>query len=122
MPVQLAPWDSAEVLTTPERIAAYLEEMTSDGDARTIATALGAVARAGNLSALARRVGLTREGLRRALSGEGNPSLGTIVKVAEALGVHVVLKPAPKRAQARTRKPVPSLSTGGPVSKAKRRA
>lgn len=64
-----------------------LEE--SADDATAIARAFGTVARSGNLSELAREVGMSREGLYKALSGEGNPSFATIVKVARAFGLRL---------------------------------
>ena len=36
---------------------------------------------------LAKETGLTREGLYKALSKDGNPSLGTVLKVLKALGL-----------------------------------
>ena len=58
-----------------------------------IAHALGAVARARNMSQLARDTGMTREGLYKALSGEGNPGFATIMKVAQALGLRMTFRP-----------------------------
>lgn len=52
-----------------------------------IAAALGAIARSRNLSEIARQAGMSREGLYKALSAEGNPSLATVVRVAHALGL-----------------------------------
>ena len=65
--------------------------------AALIAAALGDIARARNMSQLARDTGLTREGLYKALSGDGNPSFATVVKVAQALGLrmHFIPNPAP---------------------------
>jgi probable addiction module antidote protein len=37
--------------------------------------------------------GMSREGIYKALSGEGNPSFATIVKVAGALGLRLQFKP-----------------------------
>ncbi len=54
-----------------------------------IAQALGTIARAGNLSELARATGMSREGLYKALSADGNPSFATISKVARALGLRI---------------------------------
>ncbi|BCW90029.1 hypothetical protein sos41_31970 [Alphaproteobacteria bacterium SO-S41] len=82
-------FDAAEYLTSPEVIAAYLEEAAATGEAAVIARALGAVARARNFSELARETGVTRAGLHKALSGEGNPSFDTVVKVGRALGMRV---------------------------------
>lgn len=80
-------YDAADYLKTDEQIAAYLDVALEDGDPAVIARALGAVARARNMSQLARDTGMSREGLYKALSGEGNPSFATVLKVAQALGV-----------------------------------
>lgn len=67
-------------------------------DPAFIAHALGVVARARNMSQLARDSGLTRVGLYKALSREGNPSFATVMKVARALGFQVSFTlPAPTR-------------------------
>ena len=88
-------WDSAEHLKSEEDIAAYLNACTEEGgdDPSFLAHALGVVARARNVSQLARDTGMTREGLYRALSGEGNPSFATVAKVARALGYRMLFEP-----------------------------
>lgn len=89
-------YDSADYLNDEERIAAYMEAVMDEGgdDPAFIAHALGAVARARNMSQLARDTGLTREGLYKALSGEGNPSFATVMKVAHALGLRMTFRPS----------------------------
>ncbi|WP_370309549.1 addiction module antidote protein [Sinimarinibacterium flocculans] len=89
-------YDSADYLKTEEDIAAYLDAVMEEGgdDPAFIAHALGVIARARNMSQLARDTGLTREGLYKALSGEGNPSFATVLKVARALGLKLKLAPA----------------------------
>lgn len=62
-------------------------------DQTPMARALGVVARARNMTALAREVGMSRVGLNKALSGEGNPTLSTVMKVAKALGLKVSIQP-----------------------------
>ena len=79
-------YDTADYLKTDEEIVAYLEACAEENDPGLMAHALGVVARARNMSQLARETGLTREGLYKALSDDGNPSLGTVMKVAHALG------------------------------------
>ena len=81
-------WDSARHLVTEEERTAYLEACLEDlgDDPGLVACALGVVARSRNMSQLARDTGLTREGLYKALSEEGNPSFGTVLKVMGALG------------------------------------
>lgn len=84
-------YDAADYLVSIEDAAAYLEAAIEEGgnDPAMIAQALGAIARSGNLSELARRTGVSREGLYKALSADGNPSFATIVKVATALGLRL---------------------------------
>ena len=89
MKTKLKKWDSAEHLKTNEDMALYLEVCLEEAgdDAAFIAKALGTIARAKGMSQLAKETGLGRESLYKALSGEGNPSFGTILKVMHALGL-----------------------------------
>jgi probable addiction module antidote protein len=64
-----------------------------ENDPSLLAAALGDVARARNMSQLAKEVGMSREGLYKALSGESNPAFSTINKVANALGLQLTIKP-----------------------------
>ncbi|AKH64252.1 MULTISPECIES: addiction module antidote protein [Photorhabdus] len=91
--VKFSRYDTADYLQTEEDIAAYLEAVMEDGDPSLIAAALGDIARARNISQLARDVGMSREGLYKALSGEGNPTFTTITKVANALGLRFTMQP-----------------------------
>lgn len=86
-------WDAADHLKTEEDIAAYLEACAEENDPALMAAALGDVARARNMSQLARDTGLTREGLYKALSADGNASFATISKVANALGFRLEFRP-----------------------------
>jgi len=90
--VEFSQYDTADYLRNEDDIAAYLDAVMEDGDPALIAAALGDVARARNLSKLARDVGMSRQGLDKALSGNGNPSLATVVKVAQALGLQLSFK------------------------------
>jgi probable addiction module antidote protein len=91
MALETAPWDAAEYLTTPSRIATYLEAAFEDGDPGLIATALGDIARAKGMTQLASQAGVTREALYKALSPTGDPRLSTFLGVMKALGIK--LKP-----------------------------
>ena len=83
------PYDVADHLRTPEDMAGYLEASMeeADGDAAFIAKALGDIARAKGMSQVASDAGLSRESLYKALSGDRNPSLDTVLKVVGALGL-----------------------------------
>jgi probable addiction module antidote protein len=87
--LKLRKWDSAEHLKTDEDMAAYLEACFQEAgdDATFIAKALGNIARAKGMTQLSKDTGLGRESLYKALSGEGNPSFATILKVTHALGL-----------------------------------
>jgi probable addiction module antidote protein len=93
---EFAAYDSADYLGDLNDVAAYLEAVIdeADGDASIIGQALGNIARSGNVSELARQIGMSREGLYKALSSEGNPSFATILKVAKALGLKLRFQPA----------------------------
>lgn len=78
---QFSRYDTADYLKTEDDIAAYLDAVAEDGDPALIAAALGDVARARNLSQFARDM-------------EGDPSLATVMKVAQALGLRLDFKPA----------------------------
>ena len=82
-------YDIAEHLRTPEEMAAYLEASIedADGDAAFIAKALGDIARAKGMSQVALDAGLSRESLYKALSGDRNPTLDTVLRVIGALGL-----------------------------------
>ena len=89
VPNYLTADDTADYLKSEEDIVAYLEACMEEAgeDPALIAVALGAIARAHGMVQLAKETGLTREGFYKALSAEGNPSLGTVLKVLKALGL-----------------------------------
>ena len=89
------PFDPAEFLDSEEAIEEYVRAASQDGDTSGIARALGVVARARSLSALARETGLSRISLYEALSGDGSPELATVAKVARALGFRLPLPDPP---------------------------
>jgi probable addiction module antidote protein len=93
MKTKFLKYDVADHLKTEADIASYLEACFEEAgdDASFIAAALGDVARAHGMSELGEATGLTREGLYRSLSKDGNPSFATVLKVMKALGLK--LKP-----------------------------
>ena len=63
------------------------------GDGAVIRAALKHVARTQNMSALARDTGLNRGNLYEVLSDDGNPTLATLLKVTNAVGLRLRLEP-----------------------------
>jgi probable addiction module antidote protein len=95
MAISTTRWDSAEHLKTEEDIQLYLEACLSEAgdDPALIIHAFGVIARAKNMSQLARDTGLSREGLYKALSVDGNPTFATVAKVVKALGFKLTVEP-----------------------------
>ncbi len=91
MSIRTREFDPARYLDNEDAIAAYVSDATESGNPQELAHALGVVARARGISDLSRRTGFTRQTLYKALSGEGNPELETIAKVADALGFRLTL-------------------------------
>jgi probable addiction module antidote protein len=86
-----SPFDVTDHLRTPTEMALYLQAMIeeSDGDAASIAQALGDCARAKGMSQVARDAGLSRESLYKWAAGERSPDFRTILKVVKALGLRL---------------------------------
>ncbi len=85
---------AANHLRSDEEIAAYIEAMLADGDARAVPVALRTVADAlGGMGALAEKTGLSRETLYRTLSEKGNPRLDTLSTILEAFGLRPSVQP-----------------------------
>ncbi|WP_369989207.1 addiction module antidote protein [Pseudomonas xanthosomatis] len=95
--VKLSRWDVTDNLKSRQDMALYLEACLEENDPALLAAALGDIARARGMAQLARDTGLTREGLYKALSADGNPSLATIMKVMAALGVRLHAEVVPPR-------------------------
>ena len=89
-------YDIADHLRTPQEIAAYLEACfeEADCDAAFIAKAIGDVARAKGMAQIAKDSGLSRESLYKALSGDRNPNLDTVLKVLSSMGLRLRAVPA----------------------------
>ncbi len=86
-------YDSADYLKAPDEVAEYLIAAFEEAgdDAGYMAHVIGVAARAhGGMTKLAKETGMTRAGLHKALSKDGNPSFETIVKAMRALGVRLV--------------------------------
>jgi probable addiction module antidote protein len=95
MAITTTRWNSAEHLKTEEDIQLYLEACLEESgdDPNVIIHAFNVIARAKNMTQLAKDSGLTREGLYKALSPDGNPSFATVTKVAKALGYKLTVQP-----------------------------
>lgn len=96
MAIKTTAWDASEHLDSEEMIFAYMNAAFEDGDPALVAAALGDIARARGMTQIAKAAGVSRESLYRALSAEGNPEFGTIMRVMKAMGLHMSIEPASK--------------------------
>jgi len=90
-PLPLSQWDAADYLESHEDMVLYLNACMDEdpGDGSLVRAALNDIARAQNMSHLAREIGMTRAGLYKALSPEGRPGFDTLLRIARALGLNI---------------------------------
>jgi probable addiction module antidote protein len=97
-------FDAAEYLDTPERQAAYITAALETGDLAFVRDALGIVARARGMGEIAKTADLNRESLYKALGESGNPELGTVLRVLQALGLTLTAQPIENKRKPKKRR------------------
>ena len=90
---EVTDFDPAEYLDNDEMISGYLSDALETRDPAYIADAIGVVARAKGMKRVAEDAGVSRESLYRALSANGNPEFGTVLKVLSSLNIKLIAKP-----------------------------
>ena len=85
-------WDTADHLKTEKDIAYYLEAVIEENDPILFRAALDDVARSCGMTKVAKKTGLGRASLTKALSKGGNPSFDTVLKVLNAVGLRLYAK------------------------------
>src|ERR1700730_4223923 len=86
-------FDAADYLDTEERQVAYIAEELESGDADFVRDALGLVARARGMGGIAKKAGLNRESLYKALGETGNAEFSTLMRIVRALGLTLSARP-----------------------------
>ncbi len=86
------PWDAADYIETPEDVVEFLQAALEENDPAVLTEALGVVARAKGMTAIAQRTGLSRESLYRTLSAGGNPGLATLFKIMDAMDLRLEIR------------------------------
>jgi len=94
MPIKTTAYDPATDLADPDEQRTLLTDAFASGDARFIANALGVVARARGMTAVAEAAGVNRPALYKALSETGDPQLSTLIGVLKALGLKLSVEAA----------------------------
>jgi probable addiction module antidote protein len=86
MAIEIKLYNPFDYLETKEEINEYLNNAYLDEDHRVFLVALGYLAKKQGMAEVAKKAGLTRESLYKALAGEGNPRFSTVSRVIKALG------------------------------------
>ena len=89
-------FDMAEYLDTEELQKGYLDYNAKEGTPEDLLRAINAVARARGMAETAREAGITREGLYKALSPNGNPTFSTVWNILHAIGYTLTPTPIAK--------------------------
>jgi len=84
---KLKTFDISRHLDSEQAMAEYLSQVLADGDNDELIRAIGHIAKAKGMAAVAKESGLGRESLYKALSEGSQPRFETITKVINALGL-----------------------------------
>jgi len=87
-------FDISAYLDDDEVIAEFLTAALEDPDPDVFLSAVGKVAKARGMTAIAEQSGLGRESLYKALSPGSKPRYDTVLKVLQSLGVKLTVSAA----------------------------
>jgi len=90
--VTFSKWDPAELITTKERVIAFLEEALEENDPDFLLETIGHIARSKGMAQIARELNLDRVGLYKSLAPNGNPSFKTVFKLLDLLGLRLKME------------------------------
>jgi len=91
---KLKPFDASAFLDDDEVVAEYLAAALEDVNPDVFLAAVGQVAKARGMSAIAESTGLGRESLYKALTPGAKPRYDTVLKVLHGLGVKLTVTAA----------------------------
>ena len=92
--VKLKEFDASAFLDDDEVVAEYLTAALEDSNPDVFLAAVGNVAKARGMSAIAEQSGLGRESLYKALTPGAKPRYDTVLKVLQSLGVKLTVSAA----------------------------
>ena len=90
---ELPEFDATRYLEDEEDIAMYQTCVLEENDAALLAAALGDIAKARGMTEVAKKAGITREALSKALRPNASPCFDMISRVCQALGVRLEARP-----------------------------
>jgi len=91
----LTPWDSVEYLKDNESIKGYLNAALEEApdDIKYMNRVFSNALEAHNILELARKTGIARETIYKITRGVGNPTLSTLSKLTDAMGLQITIVP-----------------------------
>jgi probable addiction module antidote protein len=89
--VRVSEFDPSSFLDDDEVVAEYLTTALEDANPDVLLAAVGHVAKARGMTAIAERAGLGRESLYKALAPGAKPRYDTVLKVLHSLGVKLTV-------------------------------
>ena len=102
--------------TRPEEIDDYLtlifDEYANDGNLAALLASLRVISRVKGITAMAEEIGMTRKGLQKALSEQGNPKFESISAILQAMGYRLTPQRIHKESEVQI---LFSISTSTPV-------
>ncbi len=98
MSLKTLPFDAADHLQSDEAQLELLSDAFLSGNASYVAAALGVIARAKGMTEVSASAGITREALAKALNGDGDPKLSTLLGVLSALDIQLAPHPTKTKA------------------------
>jgi len=90
--ITFSKYDPAEVITTKERVIAFLECALEENDPDFLLRTIGHIARSKGMAQIAKELGVDRAGLYKSLTPDGNPSFKTVYKLLDILGLQMKLE------------------------------
>jgi len=82
-------WDLANEIKTREDVVGILDATLEENDPALLLSVIGDIARSKGMSRLARELNLSRKGLYKSFSRNGNPSFLTVMDVLDNLGYSI---------------------------------
>ena len=92
--VRVSEFDPSAFLDDDEVVAEYLTAALEDDNPEVFLAAIGHVAKARGMGAIAERAGLGRESLYKAFAPGAKPRYDTVLKVLRSLGVKLTVSTA----------------------------
>lgn len=91
--LEIKDFNVQDYLKTPEEVSGYLEAALEENDPEFLVTVIRDVLKSEGYTKMAKKTGLTREGLYNSFSEETEPKVETLFKVLNAIGLKIKLEP-----------------------------